>query len=93
MGFTVGIVAILGIAAYCLWRRFVVKQKRKETMQRNLAMSSMSRMPCLDRSIAERMWAKPASAPRLEHKAAAIEAPEPVYPKYTIVDMLNDLAH
>jgi len=66
VGYSITIVAIVGIAVYCLWRRFVASQKRKQAMRRNLALSHVSRMPILDRAIAERTWRK-SSVPALDH--------------------------
>ena len=80
----------MGIVVYCLWRRFGASQKRKQERRRNLAMSHVSRLPILDRAIAERTWTKP-SAPALDHHTKDVSTSTAVYQPYTVLDMLQEL--
>ena len=86
MGLTLGILVVLFIMGYCVWRRLVQRQKRRGLAQ-SVAMSKLSRLPVLDRSIAERTWAMPATM--CGHPTAP-QKEDP--PTYTTIDMLRDLS-
>ena len=53
-------------------------------------MSHVSRLPILDRAIAERTWTKP-SAPALDHHTKDVSTSTAVYQPYTVLDMLQEL--
>ena len=89
MGMTLGILVILVIIGYCLWRRLVQIQKRRGLVQRSVAMSNLSHLPILDRSIAERTWAKPSPS---SMECAPATSLKDGAPTYIAIDMLRDLS-
>ena len=86
MGLTLGILVILFIIGYCIWRCIVQRQKRRGVAQ-SVAMSNLSQLPVLDRSIAARTWAMPTTV-----EGNPITSLKESPPTYTTIDMLQDLS-